>query len=111
MAITLTEAAASRVRDQLASRGHGIGLRVGVRKTGCSGYAWVVNFADEVAEDDRVFESRGIQVVVAEETLGLIDGTEVDYTRHGLNEAFSFRNPKAASECGCGESFGLEGHS
>lgn len=107
MAITLTPSAAERVRHFLAERGHGIGLRLGVRKTGCSGFAYVVNYADEVLADDRVFDSEGVRVLVNAESLGLIDGTEVDFVRHGLNEAFRFRNPNVRGECGCGESFSV----
>jgi len=107
MAITLTDSAAERVRSFLASRGHGIGLRLGIRRTGCSGYAYVVNYADEVGEDDLVFDSGGVKVVVDPESLPLIDGTEVDFVRHGLSEAFRFRNPNVKGECGCGESFSV----
>ena len=107
MAITLTESAADRVRSFLASRGQGIGLRLGIRKTGCSGYAYVVNYADEVAEGDHVFDSLGVKVVVDPESLPLIDGTEIDFVRHGLSEAFRFRNPNVKGECGCGESFSV----
>ncbi len=107
MAITLTPAAAERVRHFLAERGAGLGLRLGVRKTGCSGFAYVVNYADEVRDDDRVFDSQGVRVVVDASSLQLIDGTEVDFVRHGLNEAFRFRNPNVRGECGCGESFSV----
>ncbi|MFO1393575.1 MAG: iron-sulfur cluster assembly protein IscA [Steroidobacteraceae bacterium] len=107
MAVTLTPAAADRVRNFLASRGRGIGLRVGVKKTGCSGYAYVVNYADEVAAGDVVFEDAGVKVVVDAESLRYVDGTEVDFVRHGLNEAFRFRNPNVRGECGCGESFNV----
>jgi iron-sulfur cluster assembly protein len=107
MAITLTPAAAERVRHFLAERGRGIGLRLGVRKTGCSGFAYVVNYADEVDAGDRVFESQGVRVLVDTASLNLIDGTEVDFVRHGLNEAFRFRNPNVRGECGCGESFSV----
>jgi iron-sulfur cluster assembly protein len=107
MAISLTEPAAERVRDYLADRGHGVGLRIGVKKTGCNGFAYVVNYADDVTEDDRIFEDRGVTVVVDEESLKLIDGTEVDFIKEGLNEAFKFRNPNVAGECGCGESFSI----
>ena len=105
MAVTLTESAADRVRNFLASRGHGIGLRLGIRKTGCSGYAYVVNYAEEIGEEDHVFDSQGVKVVVDPESLPLIDGTEVDFVRHGLSEAFRFLNPNVKGECGCGESF------
>ncbi len=107
MAVTLTESAADRVRNFLASRGHGIGLRLGIRKTGCSGYAYVVNYAEEIGEEDHVFDSQGVKVVVDPESLPLIDGTEVDFVRHGLSEAFRFRNPNVKGECGCGESFSV----
>jgi iron-sulfur cluster assembly protein len=107
MAISLTEPAAERVRNYLESRGHGVGLRIGVKKTGCNGFAYVVNYADEVTEDDRLFEARGVTVVVDAESLKLIDGTEVDFIKEGLNEAFKFRNPNVAGECGCGESFSV----
>jgi iron-sulfur cluster assembly protein len=107
MAVTLTPAAADRVKNFLHSRGHGVGLRLGIRKTGCSGYAYVVNYAEEVGAGDTVFEDQGVTVVVDSDSLALVDGTEVDFVRHGLNEAFRFKNPKARSECGCGESFSV----
>ncbi len=105
MAISLTENAATRVRSYLDSRGKGIGLRLGITKTGCSGYSYVVNYADELDEADIVFEDKGVKVVVDADALPLVDGTEVDFVKNGLNEAFSFRNPNIAGECGCGESF------
>jgi iron-sulfur cluster assembly protein len=107
MAITLTPSAAERVRNHLATRGHGLGLRLGVRKTGCSGYAYVVNFAEEIGAADLVFDSEGVKVIVDADSLALIDGTEVDFVRQGLNEAFRFRNPNVKGECGCGESFAV----
>ncbi len=107
MAISLTESAAERVRKYLESRGEGVGLRLGVTETGCSGYSYVINYADEVAESDIVFEDKGVKVVVDPEALALIDGTEVDFVKNGLNEAFSFRNPNVTGECGCGESFNI----
>jgi iron-sulfur cluster assembly protein len=107
MAISLTQSAAERVRNFLASRGHGIGLRLGVRKTGCSGFAYVINYADDVVADDVVFEDQGIKVYVDRESLPLIDGTQVDFIKQGLNEAFKFRNPNVKGECGCGESFNV----
>jgi iron-sulfur cluster assembly protein len=107
MAITLTTSAADRVRDYLDRRGSGIGLRLGIKKTGCSGFAYVVNYADAVEPDDVVFEDDGISVIVDPDALELIDGTEVDFVKEGLNEAFKFRNPKATGECGCGESFSI----
>ena len=107
MSVTLSAAAADRVRSFLVSRGHGVGLRLAIKKTGCSGYAYVVNYAEEVAPGDVVFEDHGVKVVVDADSLALVDGTEVDFIRHGLSEAFKFRNPRARSECGCGESFSL----
>jgi len=103
----LTDSAARRVRDFLARRGAGLGLRLGVKKTGCSGLAYVVNYADEILDHDEVFETAGVRVVVDRESLKYIDGTEVDFVREGLNEAFRFRNPNASGECGCGESFNV----
>jgi len=107
MAILLTESAADRVRTHLEKRGAGVGLRVGIKKTGCSGFAYVVNYADEILPEDAVFEVRGVKVVVDPTSLPLIDGTMVDFVKQGLNEAFKFRNPKAKGECGCGESFNV----
>jgi iron-sulfur cluster assembly protein len=107
MAITLTESAAGRVRSYLDNRGGGIGLRLGIKKTGCSGFAYVVNFADVIHEDDVIFETDGLKVVVDNQALEYIDGTEVDFVKEGLNEAFKFRNPNAKGECGCGESFNV----
>ena len=107
MAITLTDSAADRVRTFLAQRGHGIGLRLGVKKTGCSGFSYIVNYADEVGADDVVFAINDVNVIVDRQSLEIIDGTEVDYVREGLNEAFKFRNPQSVGECGCGESFSI----
>jgi iron-sulfur cluster assembly protein len=107
MAITLTASAADRIRHFIAARGQGIGLRLGVRKTGCSGFAYVVNYADEILENDRIFESGGVKVIVDADSLALVDGTEIDFVRHGLSEAFRFRNPNVKGECGCGESFSV----
>lgn len=107
MAISLTDSAASRVQSYLEKRGEGVGLRLGVTQTGCSGYSYVINYADEIAANDVVFEDKGVKVVVDPEALALIDGTEVDFVKNGLNEAFSFRNPNISGECGCGESFNI----
>lgn len=107
MSISLTESAATRIRTFLAARGHGIGLRLGVRKTGCSGFAYVVNYADAQQDDDVVFEDRGVRVFVDPGSLKLIDGTVVDFVKQGLNEAFRFQNPNVKGECGCGESFSV----
>lgn len=105
MPISLTSAAADRVRSFLTRRGHGVGLRLSVKKTGCSGFAYVVNYADDVSTNDIVFEDHGVKVIVDRDSLGYIDGTEVDFIKQGLNEAFRFRNPNVKGECGCGESF------
>ncbi len=107
MAISLTQSAADRVRNYLEKRGSGLGLRVGVKKTGCSGFAYVINYADTIEANDTVFEDRGIKVVVDGDSLSLIDGTEVDFVKQGMNEAFKFRNPRSKGECGCGESFNV----
>lgn len=103
MAVTLTENALKRVRAFGA--GPAAGLRIGVKRTGCSGLAYVVNHADQVTGDDVIFDQDGVRVVVDRQALELIDGTVVDFVREGLNEAFRFRNPRAKGECGCGESF------
>ncbi len=108
MAITLTEAAATRVRTYLNSRGRGQGLRLGVKTTGCSGLAYVVDFADEVGDEDKVYSSQGINVIVAGDSIKYLDGTEIDYQEDGLSAAFKFRNPNVADECGCGESFTVD---
>ena len=107
MAISLTESAATRVRSYLQARSESIGLRLGVTKTGCSGYSYVINYAEDITDADVVFEDKGVKVVVDSEALPLIDGTEVDFVKSGLNEAFSFRNPNVTGECGCGESFNV----
>jgi len=105
MAITLTETAASRVQKFLANRGKGVGLRLGVKTTGCSGMAYTLEFADEANPDDITFESHGVTVLLDPKSLTYLDGTEVDYTKEGLNEGFRFNNPNVKGECGCGESF------
>lgn len=107
MAISLTDSAAKRVLSYLDKRGSGVGLRLGVTRTGCSGYSYVVNYADEVRDSDEVFEDKGVTVVVDAEVLPLIDGTVVDFVKNDLSEAFSFRNPNISGECGCGESFNI----
>ena len=103
----MTQPAAERVKAHLGARGKGIGLRLGIKKTGCNGFAYVVNYADSVEDGDVVFEDHGIKVVVDRKSLELIDGTQVDFVKQGLNEAFSFRNPNVTGECGCGESFSV----
>jgi iron-sulfur cluster assembly protein len=107
MAISLTPSAAERIKSFLATRGHGVGLKLGVRKTGCSGFAYVINYADEVEPRDVVFEDHGVKVYVDPDSLILIDGTTVDFVKQGLNEAFRFQNPNVRGECGCGESFSV----
>ncbi len=107
MAISLTESAANRVKAFLSSRGRGVGLRLGVRKTGCSGFAYVINYADDFQPGDLVFEDQGVKVCVDPASLSLLDGTVVDFVKQGLNEAFRFRNPNVKGECGCGESFSV----
>jgi iron-sulfur cluster assembly protein len=107
MPVSLTPAAADRVRRFIVNRGRGVGLRLGVKKTGCSGYAYVVNYAEEVSPGDVVFEDAGVKVIVDAESLLYVDGTEIDFVKEGLNEAFKFRNPNVRGECGCGESFNV----
>ena len=108
MAIILSESAAKQVRTQLAQRGVGVGLRVGVKKVGCSGFAYTFDFADEVHADDSVFESHSATVVVAAESLSFIDGSRIDFVKDGLKQMFMFDNPNVDNTCGCGESFSLK---
>ena len=105
MAITMTEAAARHVQRSLEGRGKGEGIRLGVRTTGCSGLAYVLEFVDEVAGEDEVFESFGVKVIIDPKSLTYLDGTELDFVREGLNEGFKFNNPNERDRCGCGESF------
>ena len=105
MAISLTEAAAERVRSFLQNRGSGLGVRLGVKTSGCSGLAYILEFVDELDDDDAVFEDRGVKVIVDAKSLVYLDGTQLDYGREGLNEGFRFNNPNVTDECGCGESF------
>ena len=107
MAVTLTEKAASHVQSFLARRGKGVGLRLGVRTSGCSGMAYKLEFVDAVGPDDIQFESHGVKVDIDPKSLPYLEGTELDYTREGLNEGFKFRNPNVKDECGCGESFNV----
>lgn len=108
MAVTLTSAAQQRVREYLDKRGHGLGLRLGVKLTGCSGYAYDIGYADEEVASDTRFVSNDVVVYVTEEAMKYIDGTEVDFVKEGLNQMFKFRNPNIKDECGCGESFTIE---
>ena len=105
MAITVTQTAADRINDFLANRGKGVGLRLGVKTTGCSGMAYVIEFVDELNPEDEVFEDHGVKVIVDRKSLVYIDGTELDFAREGLNEGFQFNNPNEQAQCGCGESF------
>ena len=105
MAVTLTDAAANRVQTFLANRGKGIGLRLGIKTTGCSGLAYVLEFVDELDEGDEVYEHNGVKVIIDAKSMVYLDGTELDYTKEGLNEGFKYTNPNQKDECGCGESF------
>ena len=105
MAITMPDTAIQHVRQQLEQRGEGVGIRVGVKTTGCSGMAYVLEFVDDVEVSDEVFEFQGVKLVVDPKSLVYIDGTQMDFVKEGLNEGFEFKNPNAAGECGCGESF------
>jgi iron-sulfur cluster assembly protein len=107
MAITLTEAAANHVASYIERRGRGVGLRLGVRSTGCSGLAYVIEFADEIKPEDSVFENRDVKVIVDTASLAYLDGTELDFAKEGLNEGFKFNNPNVTDSCGCGESFSV----
>lgn len=105
MAITLTEAAAQRVLNHLQSRGKGEGLRLGVKTTGCSGLSYVVDYVDEINNDDEVFVSCGVKVFIEKDNIKYLDGTQIDFKSDGLSSAFQFKNPNVVDECGCGESF------
>ncbi|MGR6981597.1 iron-sulfur cluster assembly protein IscA [Testudinibacter sp. P27/CKL/0425] len=105
MGVSLTESAANRVRTFLANRGKGLGLRLGVKTSGCSGLAYVLEFVDEMNEDDQLFEQHGVNVIIDSKSLVYLQGTELDFVKEGLNEGFKFHNPNKKDECGCGESF------
>ncbi len=107
MAITLTDAAADRVRRHIAVRGKGLGVRLGVRTSGCSGMAYVIEYADRLEEGDQVFEDKGVKMVVDRKSLAYLEGTELDFGKEGLNEGFRFNNPNEKGRCGCGESFNV----
>lgn len=107
MAITVTPAAAERVRNFLEKRGKGVGLRLGVRSSGCSGQAYVIEYADRVEPEDKVYEDQGVKIIVDPKSLAYLEGTQLDYTREGLNEGFKFNNPNVKDTCGCGESFNV----
>ncbi len=109
MSVSLTASAASQITKQLAKRGKGIGLKLGVKKSGCSGYAYVLDYADNLNEEDTVFEGFGVKVIVTKDDLAFVAGIELDYRREGINEAFQFNNPNVKGTCGCGESFSVTG--
>ncbi len=108
MSVTLSETAAERVRSYLAQSESGQGLRFGVRTTGCSGFAYVVDLASDIGAEDEVFESHGIKVIVDRKSLAYVDGTRIDFRQDGLSSSFQFHNPNVTGECGCGESFSVE---
>ncbi len=108
VSITLTESAARQITTYMTERGEGIGLRFGVKRTGCSGFAYVVDVADQLTPDDVLLDNRGIKIVVNIEHLPLLEGTEIDFVRQGLSDSFRFRNPNVSGECGCGESFSVD---
>ncbi len=107
MAVSLTTSAAERILTYLDKREKCLGLRIGVTVTGCSGYSYVINYAEEISDTDTVFEDKGVMIVIESDILKLIDGTQVDFVKDGLNESFKFHNPNIAGECGCGESFSV----
>ncbi|EOI6865032.1 iron-sulfur cluster assembly protein IscA [Yersinia enterocolitica] len=107
MSISISDSAAQRVSAFLNNRGKGLGLRLGVRTSGCSGMAYVLEFVDEMNDDDIVFEDKGVKVIIDGKSMVYLDGTELDFVKEGLNEGFKFNNPNVSSECGCGESFNV----
>lgn len=107
MTISCTEKAALQIKKQLEKRGTGVGLKLGVKKSGCSGYAYTIDYADNLNADDSIFENFGVKVVVSATDLEILDGIELDYRREGINEAFQFNNPNVKGTCGCGESFSV----
>lgn len=108
MSLSLTAAAADHITRMLDKRGRGLGLRIGVKKSGCSGFGYAIDYADSIEEGDEVFESHGIRLVVNKQNLRYLEGTEIDFVKtNALNQGFEFRNPSARNTCGCGESFGV----
>jgi iron-sulfur cluster assembly protein len=107
MEVSFTESAARQIKKQLEKRGKGIGLKLGVKKSGCSGYAYTLDYSDAVAENDTVFEGYGVKVIVQKDDLPFLAGIQLDYRREGVNEAFQFNNPNVTANCGCGESFSV----
>lgn len=108
MAITLTERAAKQIRQQLEKRGRGVALRLGVKKSGCSGFAYSFDYADDILDNDQLFESHNAKIVVNRDQLSFIDGSELDFVQEGLNSSFKFSNPNIDNTCGCGESFSFK---
>jgi len=108
MTISMSEAAASQIQNQLAKRGKGVGLRVGVKKVGCSGFAYTFDYADEIQPGDHVFEAHDAKLVVNADTLSFLDGSRLDFVKEGFKQVFKFDNPNIASTCGCGESFNVK---
>ncbi len=107
MSISLTDSAAAHVKNYLDKRGKGVGVRLGVKTTGCSGMAYTIEFADQVENEDQVFEDKGVKVIINPKSMVYLSGTELDFTREGLNEGFKFTNPNEKDRCGCGESFSV----
>lgn len=107
MSVSLTENAARQIQKQLAKRTRGVGLRLGVKKSGCSGFAYILDYADTIEEGDEVFEAFGVKVIVTPQDLAIVNGIQLDYCREGINEAFKFNNPNVKGTCGCGESFSV----
>ncbi len=107
MSISLTNSAATHVKNYLEKRGKGVGVRLGVKTTGCSGMAYTIEFADQVEDEDQVFEDKGVKVIINPKSMVYLNGTELDFTREGLNEGFKFTNPNEKDRCGCGESFSV----
>ncbi|MDV6343840.1 MULTISPECIES: iron-sulfur cluster assembly accessory protein [unclassified Nitrosomonas] len=108
MAITLTERAAKQIQQQLTKRGKGLGLRIGIKKSGCSGFTYIFDYADEMKEEDQLFESHNARIVIKRDNLSYFDGSEIDFVKEGLNSTFKFNNPNIGNTCGCGESFSLK---
>jgi iron-sulfur cluster assembly protein len=108
MAIHLTESAAKQIQAQLAKRGRGMGLRIGIKKVGCSGFAYTYDYADDVGAEDHLFESHGTKLIVDGKSLGFLSGSTLDYVKEGLKQAFKFENPNVDAMCGCGESFSVK---
>lgn len=105
MGVKLTESAAAQVKTQLEKRGKGLGLHLGVRESGCSGYSYIIDFADEIIEGEHVFEEHGVKLIISTKDLVFLEGMELDFAREGINSAFKFNNPNVKDACGCGESF------